>query len=121
MTRAKPKPTIATREPAKKQRTENAAPAKLPPAKTAVTKSALAAELPQSATALVSFDVDDRAVESIAARIEGWLALGDADRRSSSEALRATVERLWSWEGVARGVLAASSGELDGLPIPVDA
>ena len=33
-------------------------------------------------------------------------------------ALRETAARLWSWEGVARGVLAASAGELDALPVP---
>ena len=40
------------------------------------------------------------------------------DRAAASASLRETVERLWSWEGVARGVLAASAGELDGLPVP---
>ncbi len=76
----------------------------------------LARELPESARELVSFALDDRAVESIAERIDGWLALGEADRTAASDSLRATVDRLWSWEGVAHGVLAASSGELDGLP-----
>jgi glycosyltransferase involved in cell wall biosynthesis len=80
---------------------------------------ALAAELPEAARDLVSFELDDRAVESIASRIDGWLRLDEADRRAASEALRVTVERLWSWEGVARGVLAASAGELEGLPHPV--
>jgi glycosyltransferase involved in cell wall biosynthesis len=81
----------------------------------------LAAGLPAAAQGLVSFELDSRAVESIAARIHGWLELGDADRRAASEALRATVQRLWSWEGVAGGVLAASSGELGGLPVPAGA
>jgi hypothetical protein len=39
-----------------------------------------------------------------------------ATRDESRAALRETVTRLWSWEGVARGVLAASRGELEGLP-----
>jgi hypothetical protein len=30
--------------------------------------------------------------------------------------LAATVARLWSWEGVARGVLEAADGRLDDLP-----
>jgi glycosyltransferase involved in cell wall biosynthesis len=81
----------------------------------------LAAELPESARDLVSFVVDDRAVAAIAERIDRWLRLPDADREAASRALRATVERRWSWEGVARGVLAASSGNLDGLPVPADA
>ena len=81
----------------------------------------LAAELPESARGLVSFELDDRAVEAIASRIHAWLELDEDDRRAASEALRATVERLWSWEGVARGVLAASAGDLEGLPLPAGA
>jgi len=42
MTRAKPKPSIATQEPAKKQRTENAAPADAAPTKAPAGKSAIA-------------------------------------------------------------------------------
>jgi hypothetical protein len=42
MTRAKPKPAIATQEPAKKQRTETAAPADAAPTKAARVKSAIA-------------------------------------------------------------------------------
>jgi hypothetical protein len=60
-------------------------------------------------------------VDEIAARIDAWLSLDDGDREAARESLRATVERLWSWQGVARGVLAAASGDLDGLPRPGDA
>ena len=80
---------------------------------------ALARELPPAARPLLSFELDDRVVEAIASRVDGWLTLGDGDRQAAREALRTTVERLWSWEGVARGVLAAAAGELDGLPLPV--
>ena len=39
-----------------------------------------------------------------------WLALDRGRPRAAARAaLRETVERLWSWEGVARGVLAASA------------
>ena len=37
-------------------------------------------------------------------------ALDQPDRVAASASLRETVERLWSWESVARGVLAASAG-----------
>jgi hypothetical protein len=37
-------------------------------------------------------------------------------RHGAGRALAARVDELWSWEGVARGVLAASRGELDRLP-----
>jgi glycosyltransferase involved in cell wall biosynthesis len=81
----------------------------------------LAAGLPEAARGLVSFELDDGVVEAIAGRIDRWLRLPDAERRAASEALRETVERLWSWEGVARGVLAASRGGLEGLPVPAGA
>ena len=76
---------------------------------------ALAADLPPEAAGLVSFRLDDGAVSALADSINGWMAL---DPRISAEArrsLRETVARLWSWEGVARGVLAASAGRLDEL------
>jgi glycosyltransferase involved in cell wall biosynthesis len=78
----------------------------------------LAAGLPAAASRLTSFPVDHGAVEAIAARLDRWLALPEAEREKAREALVATVRRLWSWEGVARGVLAAAAGELDGLPTP---
>jgi hypothetical protein len=37
-------------------------------------------------------------------------------RREAGVALSERVDQLWSWEGVARTVIAASKGELDGLP-----
>jgi glycosyltransferase involved in cell wall biosynthesis len=82
--------------------------------------SALAAELPAEIGRLLSFGLDDGAVAAIAARVDGWLALAASQREPASEALRETVERLWSWRGVARTVLAAAAGELDGLPVPRD-
>ncbi len=80
---------------------------------------ALAEQLPESARELVSFELDDAAAEAIATRVNAWLALDEAERERAREALRSTVERLWSWEGVARAVLDASAGELAGLPVPV--
>jgi glycosyltransferase involved in cell wall biosynthesis len=76
----------------------------------------LAAALSDEIAPLVSFAVDEAAVEAIAARLNAWLALGEAERRHAGEALRGTAARLWSWQGVARGVLAASAGHLDELP-----
>jgi glycosyltransferase involved in cell wall biosynthesis len=75
----------------------------------------LAADLPAEAARLVSFELGDGAVAAIAERVNGWLALSPEARRSAGMALRETTERLWSWEGVARTVLAASAGDLDAL------
>jgi glycosyltransferase involved in cell wall biosynthesis len=77
----------------------------------------LAAALPSEAADLVSFPVEEGAVEAIAGRLNRWLELPEEKREAAREALVATAGRLWSWEGVARGVIAASRGELDRLPL----
>lgn len=78
----------------------------------------LAAALPPGVGELVSFPVEVGAVEAIAARLNAWLAMPEPQREAAREALVATARRLWSWEGVARGALAASAGRLSGLPVP---
>jgi glycosyltransferase involved in cell wall biosynthesis len=78
----------------------------------------LAGSLPPEVGRLTSFPIEPGAVEAIAARLGGWLALSEGERESARQALVETVRRLWSWEGVARGVLAASAGELGDLPRP---
>jgi glycosyltransferase involved in cell wall biosynthesis len=65
---------------------------------------------------LLSFPVGPDAVRELTERICGWLALEPEHRRAAGESLAKRVDELWSWEGVARTVIAASRGELDGLP-----
>jgi len=77
----------------------------------------LAAALPAEAAELVSFPVEEGAVEAIAERLNRWLELPEERREEAREALVDTARRLWSWEGVARGAIAASRGELDRLPL----
>ena len=72
--------------------------------------------LPADVGRLTSFPVEEGAVEAIAERLNGWLALPADARGAAQESLVETARRLWSWEGVARGVIAASRGELDRLP-----
>ncbi|HEV2857604.1 MAG TPA: glycosyltransferase family 4 protein [Solirubrobacterales bacterium] len=74
--------------------------------------------LPEAVAPLVSFPVEEGAVEAIAARLNDWLRLPENQREAARQALVETVRRLWSWEGVARGVLAAAAGKLDDLPRP---
>ncbi|MGN6216615.1 MAG: glycosyltransferase, partial [Solirubrobacterales bacterium] len=74
--------------------------------------------LPEPVRSLTSFPLEAGAVEAIAARLDAWLALSEIERESARSALVAAVARLWSWEGVARGVLAAAAGDLDDLPRP---
>jgi len=80
----------------------------------------LAEALPEGVAELVSFPVQEGAVEAIAGRLNAWLELPEDRRAEAREALVATARRLWSWEGVARGVLAASGGEgPENLPPPL--
>jgi glycosyltransferase involved in cell wall biosynthesis len=78
----------------------------------------LAAALPPGAAELVSFAVGPGAVEAIAERLNRWLELPEAQRSAARAKLVETARRLWSWEGVARGVLAASAGGPGELPPP---
>ncbi len=78
----------------------------------------LQADLPEEVGDLTSFPVATGAVEAIAARLNAWLALPEVEREQARRRLVGTVARLWSWEGVARGVLAAAAGELEDLPRP---
>jgi glycosyltransferase involved in cell wall biosynthesis len=77
----------------------------------------LAAALPDGVGELVSFTVAPGAIEAIAGNLNHWLSLPEEERTAAREALAETARRLWSWEGVARAVLAASRGELDRLPL----
>jgi glycosyltransferase involved in cell wall biosynthesis len=65
---------------------------------------------------LLSFPIGPSAVTELADRVSGWLALDPARRREAGLALAKRVDELWSWEGVARTIIAASRGELDDLP-----
>jgi glycosyltransferase involved in cell wall biosynthesis len=78
----------------------------------------LAAALPEPVAGLTSFPVAEGAVEAIAACLNHWLGLPEEEREHARQALVETVARLWSWEGVARGVIAAAAGDLADLPRP---
>jgi glycosyltransferase involved in cell wall biosynthesis len=78
----------------------------------------LACHIPAQAAPWLSFVVDDGAVSALADCIVGWLG-ANADLRAKTRAgLVEAVREHWSWEGVARGVIAAASGELDDLAVP---
>ena len=56
------------------------------------------------------------AITELADRLEGWLALEPQRRHEAGLRLAERVDDLWSWEGVARTVVAASRGQLGDLP-----
>jgi glycosyltransferase involved in cell wall biosynthesis len=78
----------------------------------------LAEALPPDIARLISFPIDERAVGELAARLRGWLALDREHRREIGTVLARRVDELWSWEGVARGVISASEGRLEDLAKP---
>jgi glycosyltransferase involved in cell wall biosynthesis len=78
----------------------------------------LSTALPDDVAPLTSFPVEPGAVEAIADRLVRWLDLPEATRAEARATLVEEVARLWSWEGVARGVLDAAAGNLGGLPVP---
>jgi glycosyltransferase involved in cell wall biosynthesis len=76
----------------------------------------LAAALPPEVGRLTSFPIATGAVEALAERLLEWLGTEPERRRDLGEPLARRVRELWSWEGVARGVIDASAGRLGSLP-----
>jgi glycosyltransferase involved in cell wall biosynthesis len=70
----------------------------------------LAEAMPQQARELLSFAIDEQTPSAIAARVIGWLGADRRLREQTCEALVSVVRERWSWEGVARGVIAAAQG-----------
>ena len=78
----------------------------------------LAAALPGDVARLLSFPIDDHAIRALASRVVGWLGAAPQLRSPTRASLAATAREHWSWEGVARGVIAAALGQLDDLQEP---
>ncbi len=79
----------------------------------------LAAGVPEQARGWLSFEVGPTAVVELAEALSGWLGAPEDLRAATREAMVETTRARYSWEGVARGVIAAAQGELSGLPEPV--
>jgi glycosyltransferase involved in cell wall biosynthesis len=81
----------------------------------------LGAAAPAAARPWLTFDVGPRAVDDLAGDLTSWLdAPGDL-RAATRAAIVAATREHYSWDGVARSVIAAASGELDRLRRPVPA
>ncbi len=74
----------------------------------------IAEEVPPRVAGLLSFPVDDDAVLAIAKRLISWLEADRDLRAQTRAALVAVARERWSWQGVAREVIAAASGEPGG-------
>jgi len=75
----------------------------------------LAGVLPPEARPWLAFGVDDDAVRALADRLIAWLTAPDALRAEVRAALAEIAAQRFSWEGVARGVIAAAEGRHDAL------
>ena len=78
----------------------------------------LATAVPEEARAWLSFEVGPDAVVELAEALSGWLGASDAVRAATREAIVSVTRARYSWDGVARGVIAAAQGDLDGLAEP---
>jgi glycosyltransferase involved in cell wall biosynthesis len=76
----------------------------------------LAPALPGELRPLLSFKIGPRAVEEIASKLVAWLTLEATERERARLALAAEAARRYSWENVAKGVIAAAEGRLAELP-----
>ncbi len=79
---------------------------------------ALSRAVPEAARPLLAFEVGPSAVTDLAAALVTWLRAPEELRIATREAIVAVTRERYSWEGVARTVIAAARGELDGLPAP---
>jgi glycosyltransferase involved in cell wall biosynthesis len=78
----------------------------------------LARGLPARARRLLTFPLDEHVVPALAERLVAWLDADPQLRARTRRALVATARERFSWEGVARGVIAAARGDLERLEPP---
>jgi glycosyltransferase involved in cell wall biosynthesis len=76
---------------------------------------ALAAAVPEQARPWLDFDVGDGAVRDLAASLVSWLQAPEDVREATRAGIVEVVRRKYSWEGLARTVVASARGELSEL------
>ena len=79
----------------------------------------LGAAAPDAARPWLTFEVGPGAVRELADDLSAWLAAPEDLRAATRDAIVTATRETYSWDGVARSVIAAARGELDGLPRPV--
>jgi glycosyltransferase involved in cell wall biosynthesis len=76
----------------------------------------LEAAVPREVGPWLRFRIDDEAVPHLAACLVGWLEASAPLRERTRRALTGFARDRFSWDGVARTVIAAAEGRLDDLP-----
>ena len=79
---------------------------------------ALAAAVPAEVRPWLSFPVGPESVVRLAANLAGWFEAPAEVRADARAAMAAVTRERWSWDGVARTVLAAARGDLEELSRP---
>jgi glycosyltransferase involved in cell wall biosynthesis len=74
--------------------------------------------VPEAARDWLSFELGDASVVELADALSGWLGAAEELRTRTRNAIITTTRARYSWEGVARTVIAAGQGALDDLPTP---
>jgi glycosyltransferase involved in cell wall biosynthesis len=78
----------------------------------------LAGAVPPAARPWLTFEVGPGAVRELADHLSDWLAAPPDLRAATRGGIVDATRRSYSWDGVARSVVAAAQGDLDGLPRP---
>ncbi|HYM58505.1 MAG TPA: glycosyltransferase [Solirubrobacteraceae bacterium] len=78
----------------------------------------LAGAVPAAVRPWLSFELGAGAVAELAAALIAWLEAPAELRAATREAMVRVTRERYSWDGVARTVLAAAAGRLDDLPEP---
>jgi glycosyltransferase involved in cell wall biosynthesis len=79
---------------------------------------ALAAAVPPEVRPWLTFQVGPHAVTELAEGLASWLAAPAGLRARTRDAIVDVARERYSWDGVARTVVAAAEGRLDGIPRP---
>ena len=80
--------------------------------------AALAAATPPEVRPWLTFDVGPHAVTQLAEDLASWLEAPPALRARARSAIVGVARDRYSWDGVARSVIAAAEGRLEALPRP---
>jgi glycosyltransferase involved in cell wall biosynthesis len=78
----------------------------------------LSEAVPEAARPWLSFEIGPDAVVELAAALTGWLEAPSDLRARTREAMVEATRARYSWDGVARTVIAAAQGQLSKLPEP---
>jgi len=78
----------------------------------------LARAVPDQVGPWLTFEVGPGAVEELAGHLSAWLAAPPDVRAATRDGIVAATRERYSWDGVARTVIAAAQGDIDGLPTP---